>query len=190
MKASILFSSPRKDGNTSALLHPFCEELDCNHVLYDFFSLYDLNIEPCHACRNCQQDFNNFHCRFKDDVAQIFDSILGSDLIVLATPIYSWYCTAPMKALLDRLVYGMNKFYGETPGPSLWEGKTLAVITTCGYPPDKGADLFEAGMKRYCKHSHLHYAGMLCERHLGYNTSFMDEIKVQHAQQFAKSLIT
>ena len=33
------------------------------------------------------------------------DSILASDKIILAAPIYSWSCPAPMKALLDRLVY-------------------------------------------------------------------------------------
>lgn len=46
---------------------------------------------------------------------EIFNCILSSDLIILASPIYSWYCTPPMKAALDRLVYGMNKFYG-SPG--------------------------------------------------------------------------
>lgn len=46
------------------------------------------------------------------------DSILASDKIILAAPIYSWSCPAPMKALLDRLVYGMNKYYGDEKGPT------------------------------------------------------------------------
>ena len=28
-----------------------------------------------------------------------------------------------MKAVLDRLVYGMNKYYGEQKRPALWAGK-------------------------------------------------------------------
>ena len=36
-------------------------------------------------------------------------AVLACDLLVLATPIYSWFCTPPMKTALDRLVYGMNK---------------------------------------------------------------------------------
>ena len=28
-----------------------------------------------------------------------------------------------MKALLDRLVYGMDKYYGAEKGPALWAGK-------------------------------------------------------------------
>ena len=92
--------------------------------------------------------------------------IKDSDVIVLATPIYSWYCTAPMKALLDRCVYGFNKYYGDEVGPALWAGKKVAVFTTCGYKPEHGADLFAEGVRRYCKHSRLRYAGLFAERHL------------------------
>ena len=91
----------------------------------------------------------------------------------------------PMKAVLDRLVYGMNKYYGKEKGPALWAGKKLAIITTCGYRPENGADLWETGIIRYCKHSKLQYAGMLAERHLGYNSVFMDSEKEEHAKQFA-----
>jgi len=44
--------------------------------------------------------------------------------------------TAPMKAALDRMVYALNKYYGDEKGPSIWAGKKLSVITTCGYRPD------------------------------------------------------
>ena len=94
-----------------------------------------------------------------------------------------------MKALLDRMVYAFNMYYGEKRGPSLWEGKQTAVITTCGYPPEKGADLFEEGIKRYCRHSKLQYMGMLCERHMGYQTEFMDDEKAVRAKEFAEGLL-
>ena len=115
--------------------------------------------------------------------------VLASDLLVLATPIYSWYCTPPMKALLDRLVYGMNKFYGREKGPSLWQGKAMALLMTCGYRPEKGCDLFEEGMRRYCKHSGLRYLGSHAERHLGYDTAFMDADKEARTRAFARELM-
>ena len=90
--------------------------------------------------------------------------------------------------MLDRLVYGMNKIYGGEQGPSLWSGKALAVVTTCGYRPDRGADLFEEGMKRYCKHSRLRWLGMLAERHRSYAVPFMDEEKAHCAVLFAGQL--
>ena len=189
MKVSILMGSPRKDGNTNAILTPFIDEWKKNGNEADLFWLYDMDITGCVACRTCQKDWEGFGCRIHDDMERIFDSVLSCDLLVLACPIYSWYCTAPMKAALDRLMYGMNKFYGEKQGPALWAGKEVAIITTCGYPPEKGADLWEQGVKRYCKHSQLIYRGMLCERHLGYDRPFMDERKIARTKKFAEELI-
>lgn len=189
MKVCVLMGSPRKQGNTAALLTPFCEELRSGGAKVETVWLYDRDIRPCVACRACQRDWTGFGCSQRDDTQAIFDRALDSDLIVLATPIYSWYCTPPMKALLDRLVYGMNKFYGETKGPSLWEGKAVALLETCGYRIEKGCGLFEEGMRRYCKHSGLRYLGSHAERHLGYDTAFMDAEKEARTRAFARELL-
>lgn len=189
MKVCILMGSPRKDGNTAALLTPFCEEFKGAGTEVEIHWLYDLDIRPCIACRACQKDWTTFGCAQKDDGQMLFERMMASDLILLATPIYSWYCTPPMKALLDRMVYGMNKYYGEEKGPSLWSGKGAAILTTCGYRPEKGTDLFEEGIRRYCKHSGLRYLGSHAERHLGYGTVFMDEEKVARVQAFARGIL-
>ena len=189
MKALVLMGSPRKNGNTAALLKPFCEELENGGAVVETVWLYDRDIRPCVACRSCQRDWSVFGCAQQDDVQEIFDKVLTCDLLVLATPIYSWYCTPPMKALLDRLVYGMNKFYGAEKGPSLWAGKAVALLTTCGYRLEKGCDLFEEGVRRYCKHSQLRYLGSHAERHLGYDTVFMDAGKEARTRAFARELL-
>ncbi len=190
MKYCILMGSPRRNGNTHILLKPFIEEIEFKQVQYDLVWLYDKHIEPCVACRNCQKDWTIFGCRIADDAQDIFNKVCVCDVIILATPIYSWYCTPPMKSLLDRFVYGMNKYYGDEVGPSLWAGKKLAVIATCGYKPEKGADLFEEGIKRYCKHSQLKYIGMLVERDLGYKSVFISDDKVERSRAFARKLIS
>lgn len=189
MNVCILAGSPRRGGNTEALMQPFCQELEQAGAEVSVFRLHDMDIRPCVACRACQKDWTVFGCAWKDDVQQVFDQVLRSDLLVLATPIYSWYCTPPMKALLDRLVYGMNKYYGEEKGPSLWAGKAMALLLTCGYRPEQGADLFIEGMRRYCKHSGLTLAGCRAERHLGYGTAFMDADKAARSRQFARELL-
>jgi len=79
--------------------------------------------------------------------------------------------------------------HGGKRGPSLWAGKKLALITTCGYPPEKGADLLEEGLKRYCNHSKLKYVGSIVERNAGYVNEFMDSEKVVRAKAFARRLI-
>ena len=187
-KYCILFASPHENGNTAALIKPFSETLSNAGLTGEIISLYDKKILPCLGCRACQQDHTSFSCVQQDDMQSIAQSILASDLIILASPVYSWYCTPPMKAALDRLVYGLNKYYGDIKGPSLWAGKSLALITTCGYRPEKGADLFAEGLRRYCKHSQLKYFGMLAERHLGYDIPFMDENKEKNARRFARNI--
>ena len=189
MKVSVLMGSPRKEGNTNAVLQPFLDEWKKAGHEAELFWLYDMDIAGCTACRTCQKDWTKFGCRFEDDMQQIFDSVYEADIMLLACPIYSWYCTAPMKAALDRLMYGMNKYYGEEKGPSIWAGKRIAILATCGYRPEKGADLFEEGIKRYCKHSRLEYDGMLAERDLGYKAVFMNEEKESHARAFARWLL-
>ena len=189
MNTCILMGSPRQNGNTKSLLDPFMAECARRESATELIWLYSLNIAPCIACRQCQKDWTRFGCRFNDDLPGIFDRILACDLLVFATPIYSWYCTAPMKALLDRLMYGMNKYYGEKRGPSLWRGKPVAAIVTCGYEAEKGADLFEQGLKRYCRHSQLRYLGLYAERDLGYKQVFMSEDKAERAAAFARTLL-
>ena len=119
----------------------------------------------------------------------IYEEILACDLLLLASPIYLWSCTAPMKAALDRCIYALCKYYGDEKGPSLWEGKAVAAITTCGYRVEKGADLWEEALRRTCKHAHLQWLGLYGERHLGYKTTFMDEEKAVHAREFAQRVM-
>lgn len=188
-QACIWMGSPRRRGNTQAILQPFVQRLEQLGWNCEIIWLYDKNISGCTACRYCQTDWNEPHCAQPDDMPEIFQQVLDCDLFVLATPIYSWYCTAPMKAAMDRMVYALCKYYGENKGPSLLAGKSVACLSTCGYRPEQGADLWKAGVKRYCKHTGMHYLGMQVERHLGYTIPFMDEEKRRRAQEYAEELV-
>lgn len=190
MKATIIYGSPRKKGNTAALLAPFMEELKKNRVILDYFDVYEKNIAGCRACLGCQKDKTKISCVVQDDMQPVLNSMAESDLIIVAAPVYAWSAPAPVKAVIDRAIYASCKYYGDDPhGPALLKGKGLALLTTCGYPVDKGADLYEEMMKRYCKHCGLTYAGMLAERQRNLKEAFMDEEKEKHARAFAKSLL-
>lgn len=187
-KACILRASPRKSGNTNALADAVEKRLCERGFVVENLDLYDLDIRPCLACRACQSDWTKVNCAQSDDMQRVFDTVQQSELILLATPIYSWYCTPPMKCALDRMVYAFNMYYGREKGPSLWQGKALALVTSCGYRIEKGADLLIEGLTRYAKHSQLRYLGAYGERHLGYGTEFMDDDKRARAIAFADLL--
>ncbi len=185
LQVCILAGSPRKKGNTASLLKPFTEELLKRGAAVEHIRLHELHIEACVACRACQDVADRFGCVHDDDLQGVFESVAKSDCIVLATPIYSWYCTGPMKLTLDRFVYGFNKYYSSIKGLSLWKNKPLVIFTTCGYRIENGTGLFEGGMKHYCKHSQLVYMGMFAARDRGYNTPFVTDEKVAGAREFA-----
>ena len=44
-------------------------------------------------------------------------------------------------------------------------------------------------MARWCKHGQLRWLGGLAERHLGYDTVFMDEEKAARARAFAAEIM-
>lgn len=187
MKFCVLMGSPRLKGNTAELLKPFLEELKNSAVDVSYIPLAEKSILPCKGCYACQNVNDKYGCIQHDDVLEIMEEIISADCIVLATPIYSWYCTAPMKALLDRH-FGLNKFYGSEKS-SLWEGKKLAIITTHGYDAEYGTGPFETGIKRLCEHSKLNYMGMYSVRDEDNIASFQTKEAISGAREFARKLL-
>ncbi len=84
------------------------------------------NIASCKGCYRCQDVPDEYGCCQKDDMHDVAKVILDSELIVLATPIYTWFCTTELKATLDRF-YGFAKYYRSAKG-NLVEGKRLAIL--------------------------------------------------------------
>ena len=153
MKFTVVYGSPRKKGNTAALLAPFMDELEKNGAKLDFFDVYEKNISGCRACLKCQQNKSKASCIIDDDMQPILESVSSSDFLVIAAPIYCWGIPGPVKTVLDRFIYAFCKYYGDDPhGPALLKGKKLALLTTCGYSVEKGTDLYEESMKRTAKH--------------------------------------
>ncbi|MCF2661067.1 flavodoxin family protein [Pseudoflavonifractor phocaeensis] len=188
MKYTILMGSPNRDGNTAALLRPFVEENQEMGIEQDVIWLYERDIKPCRGCKACQNAKDCLGCVQKDEFQPVFDSIQTSDVLVLATPIYSWFCTPPMKAVMDRLIYAGCKYYGAEKQPSAYWMKQVASITTCGYKPEYGADLWEEALKRWCKHGEMDYLGMYCRRDTGKKEEFMDEKTEFDVRDFAHAL--
>ena len=186
-KFCIILGSPRPEGNTAVLLKPFIEELENNNCEIDYVTLHDKDIRPCQGCYECQDIEGFYGCALEDDVPAVMDKIIACDYLILATPIYSWYCPAPLKALLDRH-YGLNKYYGKAQG-SLWAGKKVAIIATHGYKQAYACEPFETGIKRLCKHSKLNYLGLYSVRDINGKEDFVTEEAQNGVRRFALKLL-
>ena len=188
MRICILNGSPRLNGNTAELGKPFVEELTSGGAKLDIFTLAKMNVSSCKGCYHCQDVANEYGCFQRDDMHEIAASILQSDLIVLATPIYTWFCTAELKAVLDRF-YGFAKYYRSAKG-NFVEGKRIAVLATHGYDAAYAADPFVIGIQRMCEHYHMRYDGMYSVRDVDDLASFQTKQAISGAKEFARYLLS
>ena len=190
MKILVFMGSPRKNGDTATLVKPFLSELESKGAEVKTIFLYDKKIAPCLECFQCQDKLEEYGCAIQDDMNEIADEILKADCFILASPIFIWYCTAPMKAMLDRF-YGLHKYYGKQCGPSLVEGKMCGIIATCGYDPEYGISPFEDGIKRFCEHFKIKYIGKAAvQKNIGDDVEkFETEDSREIAVDFAKKVM-
>ena len=186
MKILILMGSPRIHGNTAELCKHFMEELKVQKADVQYIELEKMAINPCKECYICQDTAGVYGCAQKDDMTEIAEKILWADTIILATPIFAWYCTSKMKAVLDRH-YGFNKYYGSAEG-CLWEGKKVGIIATHGYEGEYATEPFEVGIKRLCIHSNLNYIGMYSVQDNDNLASFQTADAVEGAKAFARKV--
>ena len=102
MKILVLNGSPKKDKSdtmhiTRAFLDGMNEatpqEVHTIHVI-------DKHIVYCTGCFSCMR--NGGECIHDDDMRDILNEILDSDLLIWSFPLYCYGMPAPLKALLDR----------------------------------------------------------------------------------------
>ncbi|MDO9034859.1 MAG: flavodoxin family protein [Methanoregula sp.] len=94
--------SPHRHGNTETLLDSFLEGAQAAGATVEKVVLKDLNYAPCRGCNACHK---TGECVVMDDAVLLFDKILVSDCIAVASPIYTMGITAELKGLIDRGQY-------------------------------------------------------------------------------------
>lgn len=94
-----LSGSPHRHGNTETLLDAFLEGTRESGAVAEKVILRELAYSPCRGCNACHKTGN---CIVPDDAIPLFDKILSSDCLAVASPIYSMGITAELKGLIDR----------------------------------------------------------------------------------------
>lgn len=125
MKTLIFDGSPRKNGDTAALIAAFTENLEGE---YSVIRAYDeKGVSPCVDCRYC---WDHPACAIGDDMQKIYGLIEESDCIVMASPLYYSELTGPLLSLLSRLqVYYCTRKFQEI---SLIEKPKIGGILLAG----------------------------------------------------------
>ncbi len=122
MKVTGFNGSPRKDGNTSSLINYLFEELNKESIETELVQLSEKDIHGCISCFRCFENKNQ-RCAVKKDAANDYiEKIMGSDGVVMASPVYFIDVTPEMKALIDRAGFvglANGKMYRNKVGAAL-----------------------------------------------------------------------
>lgn len=140
MQILTLLGSPRKHGNTDAVLRRFeARAADAGHTVTRA-NVIDYDVAGCLGCDACQAGVTDFGCAQADDAEELLGQIRAADLTVYAAPVYCWSFPAQMKALIDRH-YCTVKWEGGEVAARLLGGKAAALLLTCGAGAADNADL-------------------------------------------------
>ena len=101
-KIVILNGSPRRNGNTSALVNAFAQGAErAGHAVTEFF----LNKMEIHGCKGCFGGHSDQDCPCvqQDDMNLIYPVVRDCDVVVLASPLYYWTLSGQLCTVMDRL---------------------------------------------------------------------------------------
>lgn len=146
MNITTILGSPRKNGNTSAVLGWF-EELAAQQHTITHIDILRYDLHGCKGCDVCQEQLDEPGCLEEDDFLDILRLIDAADLVVYASPVYVWSFPAQMKALIDRHYCTVKWLDGEKAA-CLLQGKRVALLLTCGGSEAENADLVRVEFQR------------------------------------------
>ena len=156
MKILIVNGSPRANGNTAELVKQFRKQITGKAEIEEV-RIFDKDIKGCMNCGTCQKGDLREHCTMKDEMSQMYEKYLSSDLTIIASPIYMWQFTPCTLAFLNRL-HGLCS-HGSAAYNHM-EGKKVALLVTLG-DEEAVADYAVNGLKDMCEYFMIDFRGDL-----------------------------
>jgi multimeric flavodoxin WrbA len=127
MKVVGFVGSPRKKGNTAALVKEVMRGAQDGGAETKIYYLNEMNIRGCQGCRACKKKPEGV-CIQKDDMAFLYDEIRNSDAVVVGTPVYMFQMTGQTKLFVDRLYAFLNTDFTHKLG----QGKKTLMVYAQG----------------------------------------------------------
>ncbi len=130
LKTLIFNGSPRKNGDTVALLDALTNVLEGE---YRIVRCYNADISPCIDCRACVK---SFVCSLKDEMQEIYRYIGECDNVVIASPLYFSEVTGKLLDVASRfqIYYSARAFRHEIPDIRAKRGGIILVGGGDGKP--------------------------------------------------------
>lgn len=101
MKILILQGSPRLKGNTAKMVAAFAKGAISGGHEVAVVNVFEKQIGDCRACEYCHTKGRG-ECIHKDGMQEIYPLLLGSEMLVLASPIYYHGMSGQLRCAIDR----------------------------------------------------------------------------------------
>ena len=153
MKILVLNGSPKRDkSDTMHMTRSFLTGMnDIRKNDVQIIDVIDKTIEYCTGCFECMK--NGGKCIHSDDMHDILNEILQSDILIFSFPLYCYGMPAPLKALMDRTLplgsMAMQKVGEryEHVAQADFSHLRYVMICGCGFPNSKNN--FEGMIKQF-----------------------------------------
>ncbi|MHC1759204.1 MAG: flavodoxin family protein [Negativicutes bacterium] len=123
MKKVVAFiGSPRKNGNTAALVTEVVRGAEAAGAQVKVYYLNDMHIRPCQSCFYCRSEDS---CIIEDDMKAIYPELKTADAVIIGSPVYMYQVAAQTKILFDRLFPMMDAKFN----PRFGKKKTVMVYS-------------------------------------------------------------
>ncbi|MFH0984432.1 MAG: flavodoxin family protein [Candidatus Omnitrophota bacterium] len=156
----ILSGSPKKNGNTAALIEWFAEGAVSQnaHIELVHTAFLKYKFPGCTSCRACQKE-EAYGCVIEDEARPVLSKMASADVIVMATPLYFFAASAQLKVLIDRM-FSLYK-WDNTAGTmrTVLQGKTLVLLASAY--EDVGLEALEKPFVLTAEYSGMPYASLL-----------------------------
>lgn len=144
-KVSVFIGSPRKNGNTEAMVSKIIEGINTLDIGTEKIFLVDNKIEGCKGCYSC---IRTGKCVRKDDMTLVYSKIEEADGLIFASPAYNYNITSEMKALIDRLFCYYQFKDGSQWKSRLGNNKKALVLGVCAGESEDNMGYTLTAMKR------------------------------------------
>lgn len=153
LKVLLFNGSPKKEkSDTLHITKAFLDGIrEVKDVEIKVINTIDCNIKYCLGCFSCKK--NGGSCVIDDDMKNILNDILNSDVLLFSFPLYCYGLPASLKALLDRTMPLSSMKMVEKNGKyehisqANFSHLKYVMISGCGFPNSKNN--FEALVKEF-----------------------------------------
>ena len=165
MRITAFNGSPKgKRSNTNIIVEKFLEGAREEGAETENIFLFKKKIRPCIGCFDCWSKTPG-KCIIRDDMDELVEKFISSDIVVMATPLYVDNVSSTMKLFMDRLIPIVEPFFekdefGETRHKKRYEKyPKIVVISNCGFPEQTHFQVLKLLFRRVARNMHSEVIG-------------------------------